>query len=143
MSSFETDKVVQATQEEVTQACRYALNEMQVAIKQDTGLKLAAKEKLKMLGFANPAKIEVGIRQDAHGTRIAVKTSNFGLGPVQGDHAKSVAETFLGKVQFKLNESTKERGAIGIADELQKLATLKGQGVLSEEEFLAAKAKLL
>jgi len=38
---------------------------------------------------------------------------------------------------------TKGQPAVSVADELEKLAALRKQGVLTEAEFLAQKAKLL
>lgn len=143
MSSFNTEQIFKATQEEAIRACRYCLNEMQLAIKQDNGTSFTANEKLKLLGFANPAKIEVDVKDDVLGQKILVRSSNLGFGPIQGGHVKGVAGTFLSKLQFKLEESTLEAGAKGIAEELQKLAALKEQGALTDEEFTAAKAKLL
>lgn len=143
MSSFETDLITQASQEQVVHACRYALGDMQVVIKQDNGISFLASEKLKMLGFTNPAKIEVRIQQVAGGQKILVKTSNAGFGPIQGSHVAGVAETFLSIFQYKLNESKSEAPKSGVADELMKLAKLKEQGLLSDDEFAAAKAKLL
>jgi len=142
MSSFNTERTFKTTQEKASQACRYSLNEMQLAIKHDNGTSFTANEKFKMLGFVYPAKIEVETKSDAQGLKVLVRTSNLGFGPIQGGHVKGVAETFLSKLQFKLEESTSEAGITGIADELQKLAALKEQGILSDEEFAAAKAKL-
>lgn len=45
--------------------------------------------------------------------------------------------------QIKLFKSPQNAQPAGIADELKKLADLRGQGVLSEEEFQQAKKKLL
>lgn len=143
MSTFKTELIVQESQDKASQACRFSLSEMQLAIKQDDGLVFTANEKVKLLGFANPAKIEVKIQPDSRGQCISVCTSNVGFGPFQGDHVKGVAETFLSKLQLKLSESTQLGGTAGIADELQKLASLKQQGILTEDEFAAAKAKLI
>lgn len=143
MSSFKTELSVQATQGKASEACRYALSEMQLAIKHDDGLSFTANEKVKLLGFANPAKIEVKIQPGSDVLTIFVYTSNLGLGPFQGDHVRGVAETFLSKFQLKLGESTQAGGPSGISDELQKLASLKEQGILTEAEFIAAKARLI
>ena len=143
MSSFKSVVTLKAGQEKAVQACRYALNEMQLVIKKDDGVKFIANEKLRMLGFANPAKIELDIQPVNDTSRINVKTSNFGLGPIQGGHVKGVAETFLSQVQLKLSESTKGESQKSVVDEIAKLAALKEQGLLSEEEYSMAKARLL
>ena len=143
MSSFKSELTTKASQEKAVQACRYALKEMQLVIKKDDGAKFIANEKLRMLGFANPAKIEVDIQSANDTLRINVKASNIGLGPIQGSHVKGVAETFLSQVQLKLSESTKGESPKSVADEIAKLAALKEQGLLSEEEYSMAKARLL
>ena len=143
MSSFKSELTTKASQEKAVQACRYALKEMQLVIKKDDGAKFIANEKLRMLGFANPAKIEVDIQSANDTLRINVKASNIGLGPIQGGHVKGVADTFLSQVQLKLSESTKGESPKSVADEIAKLAALKEQGLLSEEEYSMAKARLL
>lgn len=143
MSSFKSEVTTKAGQEKAVQVCRYALNEMQLVIKKDDGVKFIANEKLRMLGFANPAKIEVDIQPVNDTSRINVKTSNIGLGPIQGGHVKGVAETFLSQVQLKLSESIKGESQKSVVDEIAKLAALKEQGLLSEEEYSMAKARLL
>lgn len=143
MSSHKISKTFEAPQASISQACRFALNEMQLAIKKDGNTVFIAKEKLKMLGFTNPAKIEVQISGDANRSNVLVNSSNMGIGPVQGGHVKSVAETFMSKVQYKLSESQAQTSRSSVADEIEKLASLKEKGLLSDEEFNAAKAKLI
>ena len=43
----------------------------------------------------------------------------------------------------KLEHNTESKNQLSISDELEKLATLKEKGLLTEEEFTAAKVKLL
>ena len=117
---------------------------MQMLVKQDTGSSFRADEKLR-LGFANPAKLEISLVADTAGSRLIVRSSNLGFGPIQGGHVKGVTETFLSNVRLHLDRSsqsaTSTRG--GIADEILKLGAMKEQGLLTDEEFSAAKAKLL
>jgi len=144
VSSHSTEQLLQAGNEVVAQACRFAFNEMQMLVKQDTGSSFRADEKLR-LGFANPAKLEVSLAADGDGSRLSIRSSNLGFGPVQGGHVKGVAETFLSNVRLHLDRSSQQatRTPGGIADEIQKLGAMKDQGLLTEEEFSAAKAKLL
>ena len=116
---------------------------MQLAIKKDNGIDLVANEKIKMLGFANPAKVEIQISPSPQGTNISVHASNFGIGPLQKEHVKGVVETFLSKLRLYTSETSTPRGSSGIAEELARLAKLKEDGFLSEDEFVSAKAKLL
>jgi len=60
---------------------------------------------------------------------------------------REVAQQFAEQVNRLKKESSQGQqtagGAPSVADELEKLAKLKGDGVLSDEEFAAQKAKLL
>ena len=144
MSSHSTEQVLQAGIEASAQACRFAFNELQMQVKQDTGSSFRADEKLRF-GFANPAKLAVSLAADGESCRLSVTSSNFGFGPMQGGHVKGVAETFLSNVRLYLDRTYQqaERDPGGIAADLQKLGALKDQGLLTEEEFSTAKAKLL
>lgn len=50
---------------------------------------------------------------------------------------------YLNEKQRKLQGISAKRESFSIADELRKLSILKGKGILSEREFLAAKRKLI
>ena len=144
MSSHSTEQVLQAGIEACAQACRFAFNEMQMQVKQDTGSSFRADEKLR-LGFANPAKLAVSLAVNGESCRLSVRSSNLGFGPIQGGHVKGVAETFLSNVRLHLDRASQQAKSPfgGIADDIQKLGALKDQGLLTDEEFSTAKAKLL
>jgi hypothetical protein len=144
VSSHSTEQVLQAGIEASAQACRFAFNEMQMQVKQDTGSSFRADEKLRF-GFANPAKLAVSLAADGESCLVSVRSSNFGFGPMQGGHVKGVAETFLSNVRLHLDRTSQQAKSApgGIADDIQKLGALKAQGLLTDEEFSAAKAKLL
>jgi hypothetical protein len=143
MSSYTTKAYIKADSNQLSQACRWSLNEMQVSIAQDAGSRFVAKEKGNLLSFANPAKLEINITPLQSGCTLSISSSNFGVGPVQGGHVKGVAETFLSKIRLKLSETPQQPSIPNLANELANLASLKDQGLLTEEEFTAAKAKLL
>ena len=64
---------------------------------------------------------------------------------MQGRHVRGVAETFLSNLRLNLGNRSQSSVAEGsdIASQIQKLAELMQQGLLTEEEFTTAKAKLL
>ena len=143
MSSHKDSKLVSASIEKTAQACRFSFKEMQLLVKKDNGKDFVANEKIRF-GFANPAKLELELQSSGKETRIKVKASNFGVGPIQGGHVKAVLETFLSNVRLKINSDQKQAvPGSDLASQLQKLAEMKAQGLLSDEEFAAAKAKLL
>ncbi len=62
-----------------------------------------------------------------------------GLDKTEAEKAKALIENRMDLSRQTQNSDTKR----DVADELQKLASLKDKGVLSEEEFQAAKSKVL
>ena len=143
MSSHKDSKLVAASIESTAQACRFAFNEMKILVKKDRGTSFQANEKVRF-GFSNPAKLEVDLLESGNETRLNVKASNFGVGPIQGGHVKAVAETFLANVRMHVNDKKQDSSPpFDLASQLEKLAEMKAQGLLSDEEFAAAKANLL
>ena len=104
MSSHKDAQTFDCDLQAATQACRFAFNEMQMLVKKDAGQSFVANEKVR-LGFANPAKLEVNLSASGAKTTVAVNSSNFGLGPIQGGHVKGVAETFLSNVKLQLGKN--------------------------------------
>ena len=145
MSSHKTDQTISGNIDTLAQACRLVFTQMQLQIKQDSGNKFVANEKIKMLGFANPAKITVLLSASGDNCIVKIECSNLGFGPVQGRHVRGVAETFLSNLRLNLGNRSQSSVAEGsdIASQIQKLAQLMQQGLLTEEEFTTAKAKLL
>jgi len=145
MSSHKTEQRISGNIDTLAKACRFAFTQMQLQIKQDSGNKFVANEKINMLGFANPAKLTVLLSIEGNGCAVKVECSNLGFGPVQGRHVKGVAETFLTNLRLHLGSKAESvvAASFDIASQIAKLAELKQQGLLSEEEFAAAKAKLL
>ncbi len=142
MSSHKESFVIESESENVKQSCRYAFKEMQVMVKKEDGNDFIANEKFSF-GFSNPAKIEVTVIPEGNSTKLKLKVSNIGLGPIQGKHCRTVANTFINAVKFKSNESSSIESKSSAADELKKFADLKDQGIISDEEFQAKKKKLL
>ena len=134
---------IQKDKDTVMQACRYAFKEMQVAVQNESENSFTANEKQGLLAYANPAKIEVSINSSGKNTTLNVNVSNFGFGPIQGKHCKSVANTFINAVRVKSTESSTSSVQLSDADELKKFADLKEQGIISEEEFNAKKKQIL
>jgi len=144
MSSHRKQETLpRANYADVAIACRTALIEMKLAVKEASDRKFTAREKANLLGFANPAKIVITLSDDADGIKIDVSTSNLGFGPIQGGHVKQVAETFLNTVRVSLSAASFISSPISLSDEIQKLAALRAQGLLTEEEFIVAKRKLI
>ena len=145
MSSYNENFSIEKDKETVSQACRYAFNQMGVAIHDESANAFTVKEKVGLLAYANPAKLKISLSELKAGkTEIEVESSNFGFGPIQGKHVKSVATTFINAVKLKANESNNAGvSAVSDADELKKFAELRDQGVISQDEFEAKKKQIL
>ena len=142
MSSHKENFVIENNSENVKQSCRYAFNVMQLMVKEEKGNKFIANEKFSY-GFSNPAKIEVSVVPEGNSTTLKLKVSNMGLGPIQGKHCRTVANTFINAVKFKSKENSSTETNKSDADELKKFAELKDQGIITEEEFNAKKKQIL
>ena len=142
MSSHKENFVIEHDSENVKQSCRYAFKEMQVMVKKEKGNEFIANEKFSF-GFSNPAKIEVSVVPEGNSTTLKLKVSNMGLGPIQGKHCRTVANTFINAVKFKSSENSSTESKNSDADELKKFAELKDQGIITEEEFNIKKKQIL
>jgi len=75
----------------------------------------------------------------------------FGFGPMRSSHLKGEMGNLLNRIQLCLRKASSERQSLPqsplpqstLSGELENLARLKSLGVLSDEEFIIAKAKLL
>lgn len=143
MPTYKTSVSVAAEQSTALQACRAVVSEMKLVVKRDSINSIIGSEKANLFGFAWPAKIEVIVSPSTGGCSISIKASNGGIGPIQSNHVKGVAETFASNLKLKLSAAQSLPSDAGLAAQLEKLARLKQQGLLSEDEYAAAKAKLL
>ena len=143
MSKHSEKFEIQKDQETVMQACRYAFKEMELAVQNESSNSFTANEKQGLLAYANPAKIEVSVSSSGENTTLNVYVSNFGFGPIQGKHCRSVANTFINAVRVKATETLASAAPLSDADELKKFADLKDQGIITEEEFNAKKKQIL
>jgi hypothetical protein len=82
-------------------------------------------------------------------TKISLNGSVFGIGPFASKHILGEVQKLKNMIeveisQFKNNHGKKDNMAGGaVASELEKLASLHSQGLLSDDEFRAAKNKIL
>jgi hypothetical protein len=130
-------------------ACRAAVAELRWKVEDQSDRRLVCKElQAAMLASTTwSAKAEINLREIADGTLVAVKVSNFGLGPIQSNHVKGQAGAFCNQLQVILDRRAyapaPSQPAVSLSAELQRLASLRDSGVLSQTEFEAAKARLL
>ena len=144
MSTYNEKFTIEKDIDIVSQDCRYALNQMWVAIENESAYAFTIQEKISLFSFGNPAKLQISLSEMKKGkTEIEVKSTNFGFGPVQDKHVESAASKFINAVKLKANEANNAYAALTEADALKKFAELRDQGVISQEEFEAKKKQIL
>ncbi len=86
-------------------------------------------------------KLELAVETADSGSLLLVKGSNFGFGPIQSNHVKGQVGNFMNRLQLALEQPT--ASGAGLSAELEKLSGLHQQGILTDDEFAAAKNRLL
>ncbi|WP_413402398.1 MULTISPECIES: hypothetical protein [unclassified Synechococcus] len=77
-------------------------------------------------------------------TTVELNCSNLGFGPIQTGYVRKIAENLLLILVAQLNQKKKSAPTQkdGLAGPIERLADMK-KSLLTDEEFAAAKAKLL
>ena len=130
------------------QACRRAISELGWRLLEDEGRRLVVKEvSPKVTSFTWAAKVEVVIKENSAGSEILLNGSITGMGPVQNGHLRGQLGALRNRIglasQDVADDSNDGTGDGEISGELERLAGLRGSGVLTDEEFAQAKARLL
>ncbi len=123
--------------------CRHVIAEMGWKIEAQSDTRLVCKEVVQAGGMAMTwaVKLELAVETADTGSLLLVKGSNFGFGPIQSNHVKGQVGNFMNRLKLALEQPA--ASGTGLSDELEKLAGLHQQGVLTDDEFAAAKSRLL
>jgi hypothetical protein len=150
MSKYRDEFVLPFSLSVASTICQQALSESKLEVTNKSETLVVCEEHFSF-GFTNPARLEVILKVESAGsTRVIINGSNEGFGPVQSGHVKGKVEEIKNNILTEANEKGKaievqKTGQIqsSLASEIEKLSKLREQGVISEEEFKQAKAKLL
>lgn len=100
--------------------------------------------------FNWPAEVELILSSlNQSQTSIYLNGSIFGFGPIQKGHLQGQLGNLRNRIEIAVQEKTDEQqrhiGSTGgsLGAELEKLASLHKQGILTDEEFQMAKKRLL
>jgi Short C-terminal domain len=99
--------------------------------------------------FTWSAKLEVLIAEDEGGSFIQLNGSIAGMGPVQKGHLRGQLGALKNNIEVEAEShadaATPPHGnaQLTVSEELEKLGDLHSRGVLSDQEFVRAKARLL
>ncbi len=100
------------------------------------------------VSFTNAARLKIQIEEDDGGSLITMEGWGFGLGPIQKGHVKGQLGALKNRIvvateAFEPPGQDQPDDEFGVSGELEKVATLHRSGVLTDEEFAHAKARIL
>ena len=136
---------VSAAIHETLQACKEAVGQLGWGILEAGDGRMSIKEE----GFANlnkgtwPAKVDIHLQSSGVRTQIILEGSIFGFGPIQSDHLKGQMGRLRSLIERSADRVQSQTGVASLGVELERLASMKARGVLTEDEFEVAKKKLL
>lgn len=94
-----------------------------------------------------PITVEIVLSAESSDkTSILLQGSNFGFGPIQKNHLRGQLGSLRNKIELAVSKdrvATARSASASIASELEKLADLHARGLLTDDEFGAAKTRLL
>lgn len=100
--------------------------------------------------FNWPAEVELTLSSVSQSqTSVYLNGSVFGFGPIQKGHLQGQIGNIRNRIEIAIQERTDEQqrrsGPTGesLGAELEKIASLHKQGILTDEEFQKAKQRLL
>lgn len=136
--SFSLD--VPADQAEL--ACRQVIAETGVRVLEDEERRFVIKELLDVSSTSWPVKVELLIEEEGlNSTRIQMNGSIWSWGPIPKRALRSDMDSLR-----EMIKAVAEGGGLGsgaLSNELERLAALRDKGILTEDEFSQAKARLL
>jgi hypothetical protein len=148
MSKHRVEATVSYPPDAVAVACQEAVAQLGWRILNQSSGGITCKEmSSSAVSFTWPAKIEVTWQGRGTTTKLSLNGSIVGFGPIQSNHLKGQMGNLQNRIDLCLRNSAASQAPpsseSSLASELARLAELRSQGVLSEEEFRAAKAKLV
>lgn len=148
MSKHKTQVIVPYPVDVVAIACQEAVAQLGWRILKQTASSITCKEvSPNAISFTWAAEIEVSWLDQDSNTQLSFNGSIAGWGGVQSGHLKGQMGNLQNRVDLFLQKSasmqTESESQSSLSTELTKLARLHSQGILSEQEFQNAKAKLI
>lgn len=143
--------ILEASLEDVYAASQRAVADMGWRVFKQDGKGLVFKEvSPKHTSSTWPVEIQVRLASIAQGTGVEIFGSNFGFGPIQGNHVRGQVGSFINRLQVSLQQLLAQKAvvpppAVGntLITELERLVNLHNMGGLTDAEFSLAKQRLL
>lgn len=128
--------------------CREVVADLGWRILNQSSTSLHCKElAVSAVSFNWPAEVEIVLSPvDESQTSILLKGAIFGFGPIQKSHLQGQMGNLRNRIELALknwSEKAPHTPDRPLSSELEKLALLYKEGILTEEEFRKAKQRLL
>jgi len=151
MSKCNDDFSVNLPLNDLMDVCKGIISKLGWAVLDQSSSKIRCKETGKFdINKGNFfADIEIVLASTANGTSVSLNGSNFGIGPFASKHIQGEVSKLRNMIevdvkQYNNNKETQSANSnVSVAGEIEKLASLHSQGILSDDEFKTAKNKLL
>jgi hypothetical protein len=149
MTKLHTKETIVHPQGAVSNACQLAVADLGWRILAKTDSSITCKEvSPTWVSFTNAAQIEVLWREmSPTTTEIELNGSILGFGPIQSGHLRGQMGNLQNRIHLFLNKTNVVpeifMTKLSISEELERLADMRSRDIISDEEFRAAKAKIL
>lgn len=151
MSKYNDELSVNLSVDDSMDICKTVIAKLGWAVLEQSTNRIRCKETGKFdINKANFfADIEIILNTGVDNTKINLYGSVFGMGPFASKHILGEVQKLKNMIevevkQFKNSQIMQPKvNDISVATELEKLASLHSQGILSDDEFKIAKNKLL
>jgi hypothetical protein len=154
MSNHQERFVVPLGIAEVMMVCREAVASTNWRVTEAGKTRLSCKEvSAQSTSFTWPAEVTIELTSNEKGTIVTMNGSIFGFGPIQSGHLQGQVGNLRNRVEIGLRKAieTKKQAQViqqqqqsgSLITELERLASLREKGALTDDEFQQAKKKLL
>jgi hypothetical protein len=128
--------------------CRSVVADLGWRVMDQSPMNIRCKEvAVSAMSFNWPAEVDVVLSSpNASQTTVLLSGSVFGFGPIQKGHLQGQLGNLRNRIELIAQErSTRAPAAasVPLSVELEKLAALRKDGILTEDEFQKAKQRLL
>lgn len=143
MSEHRESLALPSPAQEVILLCREAINNMGFGLIEHSADHLRASH-----GDMKHVYLDIRLRaRDAQHTDVSVTATLMGFGPMVKQAVRRDAGRFVNELTVLSDKGRAEKDGAptrrSLSDELQQLATLHERGILTDEEFKAAKGRLM
>jgi hypothetical protein len=151
MTQHEMQFDVTGSIDHVLAACQESAHDLQWRVLSVSQSGLSIREMPKSLLGSGPivtAKMDVALSGQGMSTYVRIRGSILGMGPVPRKYLEGVMGSFVNGISVRLQQDEarsdrQESGSIDIAGQLERLAMLHREGTLTDEEFGAAKKRIV